>query len=322
MDVSAPPSPPDAQGDRPDSGEAHARRAASGLAIGTVVASVAVGVCMVLPLVVVGQYAETPAAGGAVVAGGVTATLGVLFRATARNLLRSALGTVIRTASRTATRRAVRRILQTLFAAVVRSKMGEDAVPRGGDAVGLGLGAVALSLSLYAVLVVVDPAIASGVVGKTPAWLVACLAAVPLLTWGGLHLGLARALGHSVRLTTGADGLLLQAYFTMAGSFLPLTTEVEAEGEPSAMGQAGALSLIALLVLHGVSLAAAQATGSAPLTTLASLFLVYAFVFSFPLPPLDGWMVFQYRKDLWFVVWAVTGWVFLHDLPERLYAIL
>ena len=278
---------------------------------------------MVAPVLAVGSYAGPVSATTSAVAGGVTATLGVLFRSTARNLMRSTLGAMIRTASRTATRRVVRRVLQTLFATVLRSGLAERvAGPSAGSAVGLGLGVVGLAASLGVVLWRAPTEVSAEITAGLSIPAVALLGAVPMVTYGLGHLALARALGHRVTIAAGADGLLLQAYFTLAGSFLPLTTEVESEGSPRTLALAGAASLAGMVALHFVLRLVAQSTGDPGLHALSSLYLVYAFVFSFPLPPLDGSLVWAQTRLGWLLVWLGIGWVFVRDLPERFYAVL
>lgn len=288
--------------------------------VGAAVGALVFLVCMVLPVVVVGSYAVEPGTGSGRVAGGVTAALGVLFRSTARNMLRSGVGTVVRAASRTASRRAARRFLHNLAAALLRG--GGREITGGLSWWAPAAGAVGVAASLGGVLWLSTDAERTMVLGSDPAWLLCALSAVPLLAYFLWMPALARVFGVTSTASTGVDGLVLQAYFTAAGSFLPLTSEVLLEGSPGGKARTAGVSLALFVAGHVVLSWAAAATGSLALSHLATFFLLYGFVFSFPLRPLDGGHLFAVSKVGWFVVWAGLTALFAWRVPEAFHGIL
>ena len=50
--------------------------------------------------------------------------------------------------------------------------------------------------------------------------------------------------------------------------------------------------------------------------------LIYAFVYSFPIPPLDGKDIWDFSRLLWFAVWSLCIIAFVLRLPEVIYGIL
>ena len=276
--------------------------------------------CMVVPVVWIGSWLDEAPSGGTQVAGGVTAALGVLFRSTARNLLRSGVGTVVRAASRTASRRAAKRALRYGAAFLVRGD--REAEVRLSPGISALLGLLATALSVAGVLWL-QPGTrfpeAWGAV--TPAQFVLAATAPLALHFVATHLW-ARPLSVDVRAHTGLDGLLLQAYFTGAGSFLPLASEVILEGPERAKAW---VSGATLLTLVGGALALpwlGDLTGLGVLHATGVCCSLYAFVYAFPLRPLDGARLWAVSRIGWAVVWAGATATFAARVPEALYGLL
>jgi hypothetical protein len=150
----------------------------------------------------------------------------------------------------------------------------------------------------------------------------ALLGAVPLLVYAGLIALAGRAWRVPLEYHTAADGLILQAYFTGATSFLPLTTDVEYRGAPRANALVALTSLGGMFLLHLLLYQVGRATGSYGLQFAAAMFLLYAFVYSFPIRPLDGQYLWAQSRLLWLAVWAPVLACFVINLPESFNAIL
>ena len=305
--------------------------------------------CLILfgPLVAVSSYyARTEHLSANTAA--ETVGIGVILRAMFRRLLRSGarsvmqttLGTVTRASSRTMTRRVVRvgvKSVTTLFWRSTRTTVVErdvaavDANSRPQSTWwGLGLGFVALALSLAGVLLVLDldqPATDEGpymsaVLGGMPLWMAMLLGALPLLVYAALLFAAARRFGVELRFYTGWEALLLQAYFTGSGSFLPLSTDSEIDGPQSARTRMALTGLVGLLILHLICVVASRYFDSYALQYAGGMFLLYCFVFSFPIAPLDGYHLWTSSRWLWLVTWIPILALFILTMPETLHVIL
>ena len=95
---------------------------------------------------------------------------------------------------------------------------------------------------------------------------------------------------------------MLQAYFTGAGSFLPLTTDVEYEGDDKSACKLAVGSLLGMLGFFGIFFVAGGIYNLAILKFLGSMFLVYCFVYSFPIKPLEGHFIWSFNKLVWLLV--------------------
>ena len=80
-----------------------------------------------------------------------------------------------------------------------------------------------------------------------------------------------------------------------------------------------------LLVLLGVHLAinvAGRLLHNDTLIFASAGLLMYCFVFSFPLPPLEGYHLWKQSKWLWVAIWLPTLAAFIANTPEAFAAIL
>jgi|GEM_PF-1626144 len=267
-----------------------------------------------------------------------TATVGliVIVRATARrmltsvasNVLRTTFATVTRASARTFMRRLVRITVRTLFAAIARrqseapTREASEGRDRRSAFRPLAIGFIGLAASFRGLLWVVGDDIADQAVGGLdPNWM-SLLAALPLLVYGTYTHFAARHHGVGVRFNSAADGLLLQAYFTGAGSFLPMTTDIEYEGSIPAKMRVAIWALGGMLLTHLALLAASYLTGAYPLSFLAGMFIIYAFVYAFPISPLEGYDIWVHSRLFWVLVFLPILAAFLIDLPDALVNLL
>ena len=118
------------------------------------------------------------------------------------------------------------------------------------------------------------------------------------------------------------DGILLQAYFTGAQSYLPLASDMELTGK---LEDKAKCSNITLLILLGLSLIM-DSIGTllfAPILKIwGAHLLLYVFVISFPLKPLEGSDIFAVSKGMWLLTFLLVLLTFLFNMPEAFYAIL
>jgi hypothetical protein len=299
-----------------------------------VLAVAVVVIVLFLPLVVIWRLYVAPGQGSRSLEAAVG--IAVVVRATARRLsqglLRSTLGAFTRTAFRTITRRitriAVRQLAVLTMAstlrrvgAELRDESPDEEAAKQHPALAIGGGFLALFASFYVILLL-GPEVAAGAVGDTPLWLAGLLMAAPILLHAAATTIAARFFEVPVEFRTQFDGLLLQGYFTGAGSFLPLTTDVVYRGSKSANAQVATTTLLVLLVVHFALAFAAQTTGSDPVQLAAMAVLVYGFVFSFPLTPLEGHHLWKRSKLLWLVVWLPILVVFTRDISESFAKVL
>lgn len=261
--------------------------------------------------------------------------IAVILRATARRLLRTAsssvirttVGTISRTAARTFTRQVLRFSMRILGAGVVKNVVDQESGRTGIDTgrrswVSLLVGLVVLALSFWGVVARSDGSLeASLTVDRGLDLLtVSLLAALPLLVYAGINLVVGRLLGVVVAFETAVDGVLLQAYFTGSGSFLPMTTDVVYEGTDTQRAKLSIASIGGLFLCH---ILLATAFSGSPVAVMASnFFLVYCFVFAFPIKPLEGWEVWNRSKLLWVVVWGPILYSFVKFLPADFASVL
>ncbi|MCB9796047.1 MAG: hypothetical protein H6741_25400 [Alphaproteobacteria bacterium] len=275
---------------------------------------------MVLPMLLIGEVTgpdTDPSGAGAT---GAAAALGVIFRASARNILRSTFMMGVRATSRTVTRRVARGLLRSFMGLILPmlNLDPSDQVQRR-KAPGwfsIALGYAALALSFGGVLALVEPeAYAALTLGGSPV-LAALIAATPLLVHAALMRIIAPRMGLEVEQETSIDALLLQAYFTGAASFLPLASDVLLSGPRRAKAVCSATVLLSLLSLHFLLSALNMAMPTVAGQLLAAMFLLYAFVFVFPFKPLDGGDVWAESRWAWLVLAVVVGACFMTRLPE------
>jgi hypothetical protein len=278
---------------------------------------VIVGTILLGPLFFIGQL-DFDTSGEVMTA---TVALGAIFRSNGRNILRSSMMSAVRTVMRTFLRRLIRLVLPILlrlFLPLFRTGKvkGEktQSLPQA-----MILGFVALSCSFFGVLMLsvnnpeiynISPVISS------------ILAGTAVMFHFGYLFAIAQYLNVKVTMQTPGDGIFLQAYFTGAGSYLPLTSDMKLEGEPDDCGNCSSWTLSALLGtalfmdLIGMLL-------SSPLLTLwGAQLLLYTFVISFPLPPLEGYAVWKYSKSTWIALFVIVFLSFALNLPQEFHAIL
>jgi hypothetical protein len=258
----------------------------------------------------------------------VRATARRLLRAGVQNLLRTSLGTFTRTAARTVTRRmtrlAIRQMTGLLFASLVRDAAGkefEPATPRA-TTIALVTGFAALWASFRGILLLIGAERAGPLLGGLSPAAASAIIAAPMLIHALFTWLAARVSGVEIAFQTQLDGLLLQGYFTGAGAFLPLTTDVEYRGTSAGQARTAALALAGLLGLHIALNLAGRMLSIYPLTFASAAVLMYAFVFAFPLPPLEGHRLWRRSKLLWLAIWAPTLAAFLVNIPEAFSEIL
>lgn len=296
-------------------------------------------VTMFLPMVAIHYFGASVEPGGA--AGGeVTVGIAVILRATARRFLRSAstnfmrttVGAFGRTSARAATRRFVKFAGRLFFSSVVQQSVDEadgveSRVERPGllhQILSLSMGFAGLCLSFFGILHVVEPEVAQNIMGSAGLgqFELVLLAGVPLLAYAMLHQIFGRLFGVRATYRTEIDGLLLQGYFTGAGSFLPLTTDVEYEGKPEGKRNLAVTSLLGMLVLHGLFVWIGNSTGSEHMKFLGPMFLIYSFVYCFPIKPLEGHFIWSSSKLLWVLVTVPILTAFMVSLPPAFGEIL
>jgi len=301
---------------------------------------VAVTLLLFAPMLLIHEYeAEAPPESD-VEAAGAAVSVGVLLRALVRRLLRTGssdvfrtvAGTLFRTSARTLTRRLVRaasRALGGLLAREAVARVSEKSgvsflEARQSPLVAFTLGFAALALSFWGILQIVGPKEAALVTGQgqLSALTVALLAAVPVLWYGLVAFTAGRWTGVTVNARTALDGLLLQGYFTGAGSFLPMTTDVEYEGEPQQQAWTAGSVLGGMYAAHLLLGALAAASGSFALDFASGMFLIYAFVYVFPIRPLEGHYIWRRSKLAWVGFGVPILASFLLMLPEALTGVL
>ena len=306
--------------------------------ISGVLVAIVLLVTMVAPLVAIQVYGDTMQGRGREGAE-VTVGIAVILRATARRLLRGASSNLMRTTAgalgRTSARAFVRRIVKftgrLFFSSMVQqaAEEGEETdearpATRKSQFVALGVGFVGLCLSFWGILQVTSEEVIAKIMGTAElgTFEVVILAGLPLLAYAGLHQLFGRLVGVGTRYRTEIDGLLLQAYFTGAGSFLPLTTDVDYEGTERGKGLMATVSILGMFVIHLVLVLAGEQLGSDHLVFLGYMFLIYAFVYVFPIKPLEGHFIWSVSRWQWLLITLPILGSFLYWLPSEFGEIL
>ena len=255
------------------------------------------------------------------VSGEVTVGLIVILRAMFRRLLRgfstnilqTTIGTFGRTSARAVTRRFVRFVGRILFGSIMQENPDEakgekkqklkKATPLR-QMISLTLGLVGLCLSFWGILYVVPRETAQALIGSRglSELEAVVLAGMPLLVYAFLHKSLGKFLGVKTAYHTEIDGLFLQAYFTGAGSFLPMTTDVEYYGDEKLHFKLASCALIGMFLAFVLCYLVGSVLGLASLNFLSSMFLIYGFVYCFPIQPLEGYIVWSRSKLLWLAI--------------------
>jgi hypothetical protein len=253
----------------------------------------------------------------------ITVGLVVILRATLRRLLRgfstsffqTTIGAFGRTSARAVTRRFVKFAGRVLFGSIMQESFDENESQNNDNSdskkssslrqfVSLAIGFVGLCLSFFGILYVIPPEHTEALVDSKGLSHVqaAILAGLPLLAYALLHKIFGKIFNVHTTYCTEIDGLLLQGYFTGAGSFLPLTTDVEYDGDQLNKCKLAASSLIGMLAFFGLFYLIGAIAGIASVSFLSSMFLVYCFVYCFPIQPLEGYFIWSYNKSAWLAI--------------------
>ena len=238
------------------------------------------------------------------------ATFRRLLRGFSINILQTTIGTFGRTSARAVTRRFVRFIGRILFGSVVQdqSELSENQkeekvkkVTFLNQITSLILGFVGLCLSFWGILHVIPPETAEALIYSKglSEFQAVVLAGIPLLAYAFLHKFFGKQFGVQTGYTTQIDGLLLQGYFTGAGSFLPMTTDIQYYGDTKVHHKLASTSLIGMFLLFVLFYVTGEVLDMADLNFLGSMFLIYCFVFSFPIEPLEGYIIWSHNRLLW-----------------------
>jgi len=267
-----------------------------------------------------------------VLEGSATATvaLGTIFRSNSRNVLKSTFMSAIRTGLRAMTRRLVRSFLPMLLRLFLPAfqtstsknlKQLEEENPQP-LSVSMGLGLVVLACSFYGVVYLhpdVQPdTFQRGFTLVTLAILASSTLIIHYLVmfFAGLKNNV------SITLRTSIDGIILQAYFTGALSYLPLASDIELKGTIENKAKCSAMALVGMLAISLILDSIGYLLSFPILEVWAAHILLYLFVISFPLKPLEGSDVFSFHKGWWALIFLGVLVAFLLNIPESFYAIL
>ena len=137
-----------------------------------------------------------------------------------------------------------------------------------------------------------------------------------IMFWVGLKTNV------TVSMRTSIDGILLQAYFTGAQSYLPLASDMELTGSLEDKQECSNITLLALLGLSLLMDSIGTLFFAPVLKIWGAHLLLYVFVISFPLKPLRRIGHFcSFQRDV--VVHISAGVAdILFNMPEAFYAIL
>jgi hypothetical protein len=294
---------------------------------------------MVLPLVLVATLAAPTGAAVPGHSSELTVGIGVIIRATVRRLIRSGARGVVRTTISTLTRTVARTLTRRVLRVAIRSSVATKSKgmldsPTGptdesptrdtGTFGGLLVGIAALSLSFWGILVAAGPNATATILAAGQLSLpAACvLASLPMLLYAILAYLAARWQRLPIRFVTTIEGLLVQAYFTGAGSFLPMTTDIELEGQPKSKARVAGFALFGLYGMHLLSAGLAHLLENPTLGFASGVMLIYCFVYAFPIKPLEGYWIWSYRKIFWALVFVPILLSFALTFPETLQIIL
>jgi hypothetical protein len=186
----------------------------------------------------------------------------------------------------------------------------------------LGLGLLALGVSFYCV-VEFNPNVQFETFQRGLSLItVAVLASASLLIHYGFMLWRGVVNDVKISLRTPLDGIILQAYFTGALSYLPLASDVSLEGSIENKARCSGETLIMMLGLSIFLDSFGHLLDAVILEVWAAQILLYVFVISFPLRPLEGSDILAHSKLWWFGVFFFVLLAFLFNMPEEFYVIL
>jgi|GEM_PF-3239180 len=251
--------------------------------------------------------------------------IGAIFRSNSRNLLKSAFMSAIRTAIRTWIRRLVRLaipILLRVFLPLLHTKRvkakqeAKQSLP-----MALSIGVAALWLSFYGVGTL-HPTLDSKALFGFSLAVCATIAAGMYLLHITLLWFFSQRQSIPFQVQTSLEGVLLQGYFTGALSYLPLASDISVHGEVDQRARVYLHTLLSLLCGSVFFCLIGQWLEAPLLECIGVHMLLYCFVISFPLSPLDGYGIFAYSKKLWLAVFGMVMVFFLVFMPEFFYGML
>ena len=291
------------------------------------IAFICVSFFLILPMFVIKNItfdAESQVRDGAAAA---TAAIGAIFRSNSRTLLRSTIMSALRTSLRAVTRRVVRSFLPIvvrLFLPALQSAAHRSEPENTETAwvMPLLLGCVTLGLSFTGVVIWSGGADSQTLLYGFSVAVSGIMAASALLTHVVFLFWVSRHSTLTMKIQTPVDGILLQAYFTGALSYLPLSTDITLDGDKVAAGKCAAAALLGLIGLSLVLDSLGLLIQYDILRCWAAHLLLYSFVVSFPLKPLSGADIFACHKGLWGGVFGLSMLCFLLNIPDAFYEIL
>lgn len=293
-----------------------------------IIAFIAVSVCLIAPMFVIKSVttSEREIQGAAT----VTVALGTIVRSNGRNILKSTFMSAVRTGLRTMTRRLVRSILPVLlrlflpaFKTSTQQDVGNPEVEHPQPIIiSLGMGLIVLTLSFYAVVELNSNVQFESLQRGLSLWTVAILASLSLLIHYGVMFWRGLVNNVKISLRTPLDGIILQAYFTGALSYLPLASDINLEGTVENKARCSGETLMIMLGISVILDSIGHVLDWVVLEIWAAQILLYVFVISFPLRPLEGSDVLEHSKLWWFGIFVFVLAAFLFNMPEEFYAIL
>ncbi len=241
------------------------------------------------------------------------ATFRRLMRGFSTNILQTTIGTFGRTSARAVTRRFVRFVGRILFGSIMQGDVDQTEAEQIkklkkttplGQMVALILGVVGLCFSFWGILHVISPEKLDALIIEKGLSVIeaSVIAGIPLLAYAFLHKFIGKKIGVQTAYRTEIDGLVLQAYFTGAGSFLPMTTDVEYYGDEKTHCKLAVAALTGMFAFFGIFYLVGEVFDMASLSFLGSMFLIYCFVYCFPIQPLEGHIIWTRSKLLWLAV--------------------
>lgn len=293
-----------------------------------IIAVIMVLAFLIAPMFLIQSLTESPeeATGAAT----VTVALGTIIRSNGRNIIKSTFMSAVRTGLRAVTRRLIRTMLPLLLrmflpavqTSTKRNLEASDLESNQPLAVAMTLGMLTLSASFYGVVSLHPNLDANTFVRGLSLFTLAILAGLnvvihyAVMAWSGIRSDV------ETSLKTSFDGILLQAYFTGALSFLPLASDVELKGTASDKADCSTRALLVMLLIAICFDSLGILLGWPILEVWSAQLLLYTFVISFPLKPLEGSDIFAVYKLRWLGVFSAILLTFLLNMPETFYAIL
>lgn len=135
-------------------------------------------------------------------------------------------------------------------------------------------------------------------------WLGGLLFLLPMWAIHGIMTLAARRFDASLHSETGWDGGLIQLYFAGALSFMPLAVDMEISGSSASRGKVAVVGLVVPALISLACWLAWSLGGRSfpPLLLAADAFLIYPLVQVFPISPLFGVEIWQWKRSVWVAV--------------------